>query len=204
MVEAPESLIYSLKWGIPVNSAYYWLDLLVGFGSPVLLYLLYKAGKVGRGDWRLFWIGASVGLSWEIPIFLMSKLTSIPVIVWATEPPVNYLVLMICHTLWDGALFVAGVWVVRLFCAPPTFTRFRWAELAVLLAWGQFTALLVELSSITNDAWIYVEGYWWNPTLFKIGGDPITLMIHPIWFVATVVFYWVAVRVSQSGGVDKS
>ena len=40
-----------------------------------------------------------------------------------TEPPVNYLVLMICHTLWDGALFVTGVWVVRLFCASPTFTR---------------------------------------------------------------------------------
>ena len=180
-----------------MTSAYYCLDLLVGFGSPVLLYLLCRRGTVGRADWRLFWLGAAIGLSWEIPIFLLSKLGPVRIIFWVTPPPVNFLVLMVSHTLWDGALFLTGVWLVRRCCAAPVLTRFSWVELAVLVAWGQLTALAVELSSITADAWVYVEGYRWNPTLFRVDGDPITLLMQPIWLVATVVFYAAALRMSD-------
>ena len=53
---------------------------------------------------------------------------------------------------------------------------------------------LVEFSSVSNDAWIYVEGHWWNPTLFYVGGDPITALIQIVWLAAVLVFYFAAIK----------
>jgi hypothetical protein len=182
------------------KDSYYYLDLLVGYGSPLLLFLLYRLGKVGARDWKLFWVGAAIGLTWEIPFFLMSKLSSTPIIYWQSEPPVNYLVLMFCHTLWDGALFVVGVWLIGLVCKGPVLERFRWCELAVLIVWGQVTAFMVEFSSVTSDAWIYVEGYWWSPTIMHVGGDPIPALIMLVWFVAVIPFYFIALKFQENEG----
>ncbi len=180
------------------QSSYYWLDLLVGYGFPAILFVFYLRGRVGQRDWRLFWIGALIGLFWEVPIFALSAMSKAPIVAWVREFPMHWTVFMVSHTLWDGAIFLVGVWFVALICRPPVLARFRLSELAVMIAWGQASALLVELSSITNDAWVYVEGYWWNPTLFYVGAHPITLMMQPIWFVAPILFYFISLRMKDS------
>ncbi len=174
------------------KNAYYWLDLLVGFGFPALLFVFYRLGKAGRRDWRLFCVGAAIGLTWEAPIFALSALSQTPIVHWARPFPMHWTIFMISHTLWDGAIFVAGVWLAALFCKKPILERFRWRELLVMIAWGQVSAFLVEFSSVTNDAWVYVEGYWWNPVLFRVGEHPITLMMQPIWLAAPILFYIIA------------
>ena len=176
------------------KNSYYWLDLLVGFGSPILLFTLYRLKKVDRLDWRLFWLGAFIGLFWEIPIFVLSGESSLPIVTWPRPFPFHYSVFMISHTLWDGAIFVVGIWVVKLLCPSPIFAKFNWKELAILIAWGQITAFLVEFSSVMNDGWIYVKGYWWNPVMIYVNAHPIPIMMQVLWFIAPVAFYFVALK----------
>jgi hypothetical protein len=177
--------------------SYYWLDLLIGFGSPVLLWFLYRSRRIGSRSWRFFWIGCAIGLLWEIPIFLLSRHTAFPIIQWLREPPLHYLLLMISHTLWDGALFVAGAWLVMLICKGPHFEEFRLSELLVLVWWGQVTAFLVEYSAVTNEAWAFLDRYAWNPTLVRLGDHSITAMMQAIWLVASILFYRIALRMKD-------
>ena len=177
---------------------YYPLDLLIGFGAPLVLYLLVRTGHADRFLWRLFWLGALVGLSWEIPIFVLSgEQTALPIITWIRPLPAHYAVFLVCHTLWDGLLFVLGVLLTKRLCRPPHFTRFRLVELAVLFLWGQLSALLVEISSTLNDAWIYVD-HPWNPALFHVNGHAIQALIQWIWLLAAVVYYLLLLRLSPS------
>ena len=41
------------------QSVYYGLDLAIGFGAPVVTYLLYRTGRISAYLWRLFWIGCA-------------------------------------------------------------------------------------------------------------------------------------------------
>jgi len=182
-----------------IESCFYRADLAVGFGSPILLLVLRLRGRVRSLDWRLFWVGALIGMVWEVPIFVLTRHTSIPITAAIREFPFHYVVFMISHTLWDGAIFLAGVWLLRLFCAPPLLARFRWPELVVLLAWGQVSALLVELSAVLSRSWTFVGDYWWNPTLIEVGGYQITLMMQLLWLVAYLIFYPIAIRMNTAG-----
>lgn len=183
-----------------LRSDYYWLDLLVGFASPVIFFALRRRGAAGRRDWRLFWLGAALGLLWEVPVFLFSTLSTTPVIVWVRALPAPYPIFLLAHTFWDGALFVIGSWALGFFFGAPIASRFRWAELAALIAWGQATSFAVELSSVLNDGWVYVAGYWWNPTLFRIAARPITLLPQIPWLLAPVVFYLAAIKITAASG----
>jgi len=176
------------------REAYYYLDLMVGYSSPVLFYFLFKTGRIDRFTWHFFWIGVLVGLTWEIPIFVLSgESTSIPLVVWIRPLIVHYSVFMISHTLWDGLLFVIGIWLVRGICRKPVFERFRWPELIVLIVWGQVSELAVELSSTFNDGWEFVE-YSWNPVIFHFNGHNIAWLMQEIWLVASIVFYLILVK----------
>ena len=183
------------------QDAYYWMDLGVGYSAPVIVYLLLRMKRIDQVVWRLFWVGCLIGLTWEIPMFVLSaEDTGLPVLVWVRPPPVHYLVLMVSHTLWDGGLFLVGMWLVHRLCRAPAFQVFRWKELAVLLLYGQLSELMVELSSTLNDSWAFIPGYWWNPTLFWFNEHPITLMPQLVWLVAPVLFYLAALRLC--GGAE--
>ncbi len=136
------------------KEAYYYLDLLVGFGAPVLFYLLYRTERIDRFAWHCFWIGVLIGSLWEIPIFVLSgESETLPIVVWIRPFPTHYLVFMVSHSLWDGLLFGLGMLLVHWICAAPHYRRFRWSELMVLWLWGQVSELLVELSSTLNEGW---------------------------------------------------
>jgi len=160
-----------------------------------MLFFLYRRKRIDVGDWKLFWAGAVIGLSWEIPIFMLSALSSLPIIIWVREFPMHWVVFMISHTLWDGGIFLVGVWLVKGICHRPALTGFRWSELTIMVLWGQISAFLVEFSSVTNDAWVYVEGYWWNPTIITVNQHPMTVLIQPVWFFAPIVFYFISLKV---------
>jgi len=185
-------------------ASYCWLDLLVGFGSPILLIVLIRFNMRPARDWRLFGLGALIGLTWEAPMFLLSKLTEYPVVAWMREPPVHYLIYLVSHTFWDGAIFLVGVWAVTLVCAKPVLTRFSWKELGILLLWGQATAILVEYSAVSNQAWHFIEGYWFNPTMLQLEQGPITWMMQVIFVPATLLFYFVALKVKVFGADSES
>lgn len=179
------------------QSSYYWLDLLVGYAAPLIAFGLYRTGRISRFVWRLFWVGCALGLTWEIPMFVLSAAdTGLPLLVWVRPLPAHYLVFMLSHTLWDGGLFLIGVWLVHRLCPAPTFRVFRWQELAVLLIYGQVSELLVELSSTYNHGWAFIDDYPWNPTLFRFNGLPITLLPQLVWLIAPIAFYLIALRLN--------
>ena len=177
------------------KEAYYYLDLLIGFSSPVLFYFLFKTGRIDRFIWHCFWMGVLVGLTWEIPIFVLSgESTSIPLVRWIRPLIAHYSVFMISHALWDGLLFVIGVWLIYAVCRKPVLERFRWSEMAVLLIWGQVSELLVELSSTMNDGWEFIE-YGWNPVIFQFNGHNINWLMQVIWIAASIGYYLLLLKI---------
>ena len=182
-----------------VHKYFYWIDLAIGFSAPAAVLFLYALKKIERYTVALFWIGAVLGLTWEVPIFLLSvPRAAHPVITYIQPQPVHYLFFLVAHTLWDGGLFLVGVWLVKKLCRPPHFARFRLCELGILLVYGQVSELIVELTSITNRGWAYVAGYWYNPVLFPVGGYRITLLPQLIWLASPVVFYFAALAMKRS------
>lgn len=182
------------------QEAYYYLDLLIGFSAPVVFYILYRAGRIERFLWRCFWIGAIMGLVWEIPIFVLSaEDTGLPVIMWHRPLEAHYSIFLVCHSLWDGLIFVIGILLIFIVCRKPVLQGFSLPELAVMVAWGQLSALMVELSSIFNDGWSYYE-YWWNPAIFHVNGHNVTILIQLVWLLASVAFYFIILGLRAKSG----
>lgn len=174
---------------------FYILDLLIGFGSAVVLLLLLKIGIIRKYIWNLYLLGALIGLLWEIPIFVLSEgKTGTPLIVWKNPLPANIIIFIIAHTLWDGMLFLLGVWLIFKINPNTKLNRFNRTELLVFIIWGEVSALMVEVSSTMNNAWSYLE-YSWNPVLFKVKGQNITALPQLIWFFAPVLFYCIMSRI---------
>lgn len=177
-------------------AGFYYLDLLIGYGLPVLVLLL---AREYAGVRSLFWLGVAVGLLWEIPIFVMSGGdVGVPLIIFVRPPPAHWAVFLVGHALWDGGLFLVGVGLLHLFCTPPVLGHFARRELVVLLVWGQVSALCVELTSIGNDGWVYLTSYAWNPVLFWVRGYGVTLLPQLIWLLAPIVYYLGALAVLRS------
>ncbi|MBZ0272609.1 hypothetical protein K8I61_11275 [bacterium] len=181
-----------------VRAAFYPLDLFIGFGAPILLYALIRAGRIDPFYGRLFALGAALGALWEIPIFVLSASSSTPIIVWIRPLPLHWSIFLIAHTLWDGAIFVAGAGLLRTLFGPRVLDGFRWRELAFLMVWGVATAILVELSAIANDAWVYLETYAWNPPLFEFRGHALTFLMPAVWLAASAAFFAIARRMKRS------
>lgn len=177
------------------RSNFYWIDLFIGGSAPVVTYVLYKSGRVGRFIWVLFWVGFCIGLTWEVPMQLLNELSQGHAVhSYTRPPPFHFSVIIISHSLWDGGLFLLGVFMVRLVCKKPIFERFQARELIVLIIWGQASELWVELTSTLGEAWAYIPRPW-NPSLFKFNGQDITLMPQLIWLAAPIAFYFIALKV---------
>jgi len=171
-----------------LQSVFYQLDLIIGFTAPVLVYFLYRIKKINKFSWYIFWVGAAIGLTWEIPMFVGSYENIFVTIEIIRPYPYHYLIFMISHTLWDGGLFLIGYWLVQLLCKSPHFNKFNIKELIILIAYGQIQEILVELGAVSNSAWYFIV-YWWNPALFYVNGYPLTLYPQLVWLYGSIVFY---------------
>ena len=177
-----------------MKELYYPLDLAVAAWVPLLLHALYFAGRARGELLRWFWIGAAVGLTWEVPIFVGSAATEgYRTIAWITPLPLHWSVFMVAHTLWDGGRYVLGCLILRGLFGPGALSRRRGAELAVFVLYGQVQAIVVELSSLFNDGWAFLD-LWWNPAVATVNGHNLTLMQHVFWLWGAVAFWLIITR----------
>ena len=173
---------------------FYQLDLIIGFSAPILVYVLYRTKKIDKFSWYIFWIGAAIGLTWEIPMFVGSYETTFFVTLTTISPyPYHYLIFMVSHTLWDGGLFLLGYWLVKLICKSPQFDEFNVKELVILIIYGQIQEIIVEIGAVSNDAWTFIA-YTWNPALFFFNGYPITIYPQICWLYGILMFYYVVLK----------
>jgi hypothetical protein len=172
---------------------FYWIDISIGLAIALVIILLYFFKRIQKFTWSLYWVGVLLGLAWELPLSLCNEFSLYPVANFLTPLPFHFSVIVVTHSLWDGGLFLVGVWLIYTICRSPHFSQFRSAELGVLLLWGQLSELAVEISSTFNNAWEYIP-YWWNPSLFLFNGHHITLLPQLIWLVAPIVFYLLALK----------
>ncbi len=177
-----------------LHAIFYHIDLIIGFSAPILVYVLYRLKKIRKFSWYIFWVGAAIGLTWEIPMFIGSAETTYFVTIETIRPyPYHYLIFMISHTLWDGGLFLMGYWLVLLLCKSPNFEHFNIKELIILIVYGQIQELIVEIGAVSNSAWTFIV-YWWNPALFHVNGYPITLYPQLVWLYGPIVFYYLLLK----------
>ena len=179
------------------RSNFYWIDFFIGGMTPLVIYYLYKSGRVERYVWTLFWVGFAIGLTWEVPMQVLNELVEGHAVHTYVRPaPAHFSIIIFMHSCWDGGLFLLGVLLARLVCGGPVLERFKWCELGVMVLWGQASSLWVELTAIFGEAWSYLPRTW-NPSLFMWSGKHITLMIQLIWLVAPIVFYLIALRLRR-------
>ena len=181
------------RFGI-LETHFFAIDLIVGFSLPAYVHLRHRSRPDAARVIGLFWLGVAVGLTWEVPLFLSAISAENPIVGFLREPPLHPAVFMIAHAFWDGGLFLVGLALVRALCAHPVLASFRWSELAVFTAWGQASALAVEVVSVLNRGWFYPAGHAWNPLLFHVDGHPITALPQLIWLAAPLVYYVFALR----------
>ena len=173
---------------------FYQLDLIIGFSAPILVYVLYRTKKIDKFSWYIFWIGAAIGLTWEIPMFVGSYETTFFVTLTTISPyPYHYLIFMVSHSLWDGGLFLLGYWLVKLICKSPQFDEFNVKELVILIIYGQIQEIIVEIGAVSNKAWTFIV-YPWNPALFFFNGYTITIYPQICWLYGILVFYYLVLK----------
>lgn len=178
-----------------IHDHFYTLDLLIGYGLPVLVFLLSRSPRRAF-LWRLYWLGVAIGMVWEFPIFVLSAPgAEAPVLVFPRGLPVHLGWILVSHTLWDGGLFLVGVGLIHLLCRSPVLVRPRLPELLILVAWGQVQAPVVELGGLWNDAWAYRTDYWWNPAVFQVGDHGLPFLPQFMWLITPILFYFLALRI---------
>lgn len=187
-------------------SSFYWFVWAVGFVILVVVVVLYALKHINKNTWNLFWLGFVLGMLWELPMSIANELAivsnyALPPATFITPTPLQgplaVIVISVSHSFWDAGLFLLGVFFVKLFCKEPYFDRFNIKELLVLIIFGQIQELVVELTSTFSDAWVF-NTYWWNPALFVFNGHNITLMPQLIWLVASIVFYFISLKIVKN------
>ena len=176
-----------------LQAIFYQLDLLIGFGAPILVYILYRINKISKLSLCIFWMGAAIGLTFEIPMFVGSYEGFFITIETIRPYPFHYIVFMISHTFWDGGLFLIGYWLVILLCKSPNFDKFKIKELVILIVYGQIQEIIVEFGAVSNNTWTFIE-YWWNPALFYVNEYPITLYPQICWLYGILIFYYILLK----------
>jgi len=173
---------------------FYILDMIIGIGAPILVQFLYYLKIINKRSLQIFWIGALIGLTWEIPIFVGSyETTAFTTIKQISPYPCHYSIFLLIHTLWDGGLFLIGYWLVLFLKKSKAFDKFRPKELFILVLYGQIQEMIVEIGAVSNNAWKFIE-YGWNPALFYVNGYPITLFSQLFWLYGSILFYVILLK----------
>lgn len=176
------------------DNAFFLLDYILAGLILVVVLILFFSKKINAYVLYLFFLGFLIGLIWEIPLGLTREL-NIPIATFSNSRPLlPFPIHGIIHSIWDGGIFLIGVGFIWFYSKDSFFSRFNIVELVILEIWGQLQSFFIELSSILGGGWEYIP-YWWNPSLFVINGHHFTLFPQLIWVFASILFYFLAVKI---------
>ena len=178
------------------QAAFYWLDMAIAIGFVVIAIISYKYQLINKLTFILFWIGVAIGLTFEIPIFLITEIGLYPMLQYLITPPYPFYITIILHSFWDGGLFLIGIMLIYRFCEAPHFEKFNIKELLLLMIWGQAQAIGIEMLGSFGGAWEYIP-YPWNPPILILFGHYFTIFIQIVWLIVPIIFYFIALKLKQ-------
>jgi len=158
----------------------------------------YKSGKLSTYYYKLFWIGCLIGSTWEFTFLFLGPEFLHSVKEWPFG--LGGWPRKLSHSIWDGGLFMVGVYFCLKYLQGPHFYRFSWNALGIMLSWGIFQELLVEYL-FNGRVWVY-EPLSWNPVIIPpLPGSATevgyTLIPQAVWIVAPFIFYIFCLRLKQ-------
>ena len=168
--------------------------LVIGF------YFAYKNNRISSEYYTLFWIGCLIGSTWEFTFLFLGPEFLHSVKEWPYG--LGGWPRKLSHSIWDGGLFMVGIYFCERFLADPLFRSFNKKELGIMLSWGIFQELLVEYL-FNGRVWIY-EPLPWNPIIIPVlPGSALlspgyTLIPQAVWIIAPILFYFTCLRIMQT------
>ena len=193
-----------------LNSFELWLviRLYIAASIPLILAIYYiLKNKVSyRNSKVLIWSFIIVAIGWEI--WLTYGLAGgLPVdarrsIALSCAIPQNLNWLL--NSLADVLIVWIGLFLVKIFYKKikSPFISWKWGAFLILFVWFVAQNIYVEaffyhlqLGSIGDLSWAPLQplGSWYNPTLFQIGGNPITFQSQSSWVIMTPIVYYLLI-----------
>ena len=193
-----------------LNSFELWLviRLYIAASIPLILAIYYiLKNKVSyRNSKVLIWSFIIVAIGWEI--WLTYGLAGgLPVdarrsIALSCAIPQNLNWLL--NSLADVLIVWIGLFLVKIFYKKikSPFISWKWGAFLILFVWFVAQNIYVEaffyhlqLGSIGDLTWAPLQplGSWYNPTLFQIGGNPITFQSQSSWVIMTPIVYYLLI-----------
>ncbi len=156
-----------------------------------LFHWLHRTGKIPLSYLYAFWAGTLIGSTWEFTFLFLGPEFLHGAVEWPWG--LDGWPRKVSHSIWDGAIFMFGVYLCHRWLDGDLFRGFDRKELGIMSGWGIFQELLVEYL-FNGRVWIY-EPLSWNPVIIPTipGSAPMspgyTLIPQAVWVVAPVVFF---------------
>ena len=158
-----------------------------------------KNSRISSEYYTLFWIGCLIGATWEFTFLFLGDEFLHSVKVWPYG--LNGWPRKLSHSIWDGGIFMIGIYFCEKYLKGPLFKSFNKNELFIMLSWGICQELLVEYL-FNGRVWIY-EPLPWNPIIISpLPGSAFlspgyTLVPQVIWVVAPIIFYSICLKIME-------
>ena len=172
-------------------------DFTVAIGLIIGFIVGYKNNKINRIYFIMFCIGCLIGSTWEFTFLYLGPEFVYSVKKWPYG--LDGWPRKLSHSIWDGGLFMIGVYLCKKFLSGSLFVRFNKNELLIFLSWGIFQELLVEYL-FNGRVWIY-KPLSWNPIITPpVPGSAklcpgYTLIPQTIWIIAPIIFYFICLLI---------
>ncbi|MBT4709738.1 MAG: hypothetical protein HOB81_05680 [Flavobacteriaceae bacterium] len=193
-----------------LNNFEYWLVIRLYFAAtlPILLathYLINKKVSYSTA-YTLICAFFIVAFGWEI--WLTYGLSGgLPVdqrrsVMLTCAIPVN--INWLLNSLADVLIVWIGLFLVKIHYRNKRspFIKWKWGAFFILLTWFIIQNIYIEaffyhlqLGSNGDLSWAPLQplGSWYNPTIFKIAGNPITFQTQSSWVLMTPIIYYLSI-----------
>jgi hypothetical protein len=177
---------------IPLILSIYYLLIVKKFSKSVFIILL-SSFLIAVFGWEL-WL--TYGLAGGLPVDLRRSAAL------SCAIPIN--LNFILNSLGDVLVVWIGLFLVKLAYKnnDSPFVKWKWGAFFIFLSWFIVQNIYIEaffydlqIGSNGDLSWAPLQplGSWFNPVLFKIAGNPITLQAQTSWIIMTPVVYFITI-----------